>query len=51
MTGDDVLQWLIRRKLNGEKVPAKIKIHTANVAKSGRMKEDVKRYWEGVDNT
>jgi hypothetical protein len=45
-TGYDLLKWLIERKLNGEYVPPKIRIHTMNSVGMAKMIFSVKRYWD-----
>lgn len=46
MTGDDVLNWLIARELDGlVSGPSEVLIHTANSAKSRPMKENADRFF------
>lgn len=46
MTGRDILNWLIARKVEGYKhVPAIVKVHSANPVGSRTMREDIARYW------
>jgi len=46
MTGRDILNWLIQRKLDGEAVPSVVKVHSANPVGIKTMEEDIQRYWE-----
>jgi hypothetical protein len=45
MTGDDVLQWLIQRKLEGIRSPEEVRVHSANSAKATAMWENANRYF------
>ncbi len=45
MTGYDVLQYLIMKKLEGETVPTKIHVHSANPVGIVKMQEDIDRYF------
>jgi hypothetical protein len=45
MTGYDVLQYLIMRKLEGATVPGKIYVHSANPVGVKKMQEDIDRYF------
>lgn len=45
MTGNDVLNWLIERKMAGHYVPGEIKVHSANPVGAQRMRESIARYW------
>ena len=45
LTGYDVLQWLIHRKVNGLYVPPIVKVHSANPAGWKKMQEDIDNYW------
>lgn len=45
MTGNDVLQYLIMKKLEGAKVPTKICVHSANPVGVKKMQEDIDRYF------
>lgn len=51
MTGRDILNWLIDRKLNGpdpfmcnEKL-TEVRVHSANPVGCDTMEADIKRYW------
>ena len=45
MTGRDILNWLIARKVEGLPVPAVVKVHSANPVGCATMEADIKRYW------
>lgn len=45
MTGNDVLQYLIMKKLEGAKVPTTIHVHSANPVGVKKMQEDIDRYF------
>lgn len=45
MTGRDILNWLIARKLSGMHVPSTVIQHTQNSVGMGTMEEDIRRYW------
>ena len=49
MTGRDILNWLIARKLEGGYVPPIVRVHSANPVGCATMEQDIKRYW-GNDN-
>lgn len=48
MTGRDILNWLIDRKVHGKDVPAIVHVHSANPVGCATMEADIKRYW--LDN-
>lgn len=46
MTGRDILNWLIARKVEGYKhVPSTVRVHSANPVGSATMRADIDRYW------
>lgn len=45
MTGRDILNWLIARKLEGGYTPAIVRVHSANPVGCATMEEDIQRYW------
>lgn len=46
MTGRDILNWLIARKVDGTKhTPAIVHVHSANPVGRATMLADIKRYW------
>jgi hypothetical protein len=45
LTGDDILLWLVQRKLDGLYVPEKIYVHSANVVAVPKMQDTIDRYW------
>jgi hypothetical protein len=48
MTGRDILNWLIARKLSGNPdahVPQEVRVHSANPVGCDTMEADIKRYW------
>ena len=45
MTGRDILNWLIARKLDGKPSPEIVRVHSANPVGCATMEEDIKRYW------
>lgn len=45
MTGRDILNWLIARKLEGDHVPADVRVHSANPVGCATMEQDIERYW------
>jgi len=45
MTGDDVLQWLISRKIQGAIGLMEVRVHSANVAKRRRMTDNANAYF------
>lgn len=45
MTGRDILNWLISRKLDSYVVPTDIRVHSANPVGCAIMEADIKRYW------
>lgn len=45
MTGRDILNWLIARKMDGMHVPSVVKVHSANPVGCATMEADIKRYW------
>ena len=45
MTGRDILNWLIARKLEGGYTPPIIRVHSANPVGCATMEEDINRYW------
>lgn len=45
MTGYDVLQYLIMKKMEGAKVPTIIRVHSANPVGVKKMQEDIDRYF------
>ena len=60
MTGRDILNWLIQRKLEGLPVPEVVEVHSANPAGAITMSADIAKYWnntrpleelEGVDSS
>lgn len=51
MTGDDILQWLIDRKVNNlGHTPNKIYVHSANPVKKPVMIDSIKRVWGYDEN-
>lgn len=45
MTGRDILNWLISRKLSGLYVPSVVIQHTQNCVGMGTMEDDIRKYW------
>lgn len=45
MTGYDVLQYLIMKKMDGHPVPRLIHVHSANPVGVKKMQEDIDRHW------
>lgn len=45
MTGNDVLQYLIMRKLDGHHTPSVVHVHSANPVGVKKMKEDIARFF------
>lgn len=45
INGNDILVWLIDRKVNGLYVPKYVMCHSANPEGIRKMREDIKRYW------
>ena len=45
MTGRDILNWLIARKLDGHYTPPIVRVHSANPVGCETMDQDIKRYW------
>ena len=45
LTGNDILVWLISRKLEGLYVPSRVKVHSANPVGVKPMKEMIAKYW------
>lgn len=46
LTGRDILNWLIARKVEGVKyTPAIVRVHSANPVGSATMRDDINRYW------
>jgi hypothetical protein len=45
MTGRDILNWLIARKLDGKYTPDDVRVHSANPVGCDTMESDIKRYW------
>lgn len=45
MTGRDILNWLIARKLEGDNTPEIVRVHSANPVGCATMEEDINRYW------
>lgn len=46
MTGRDILNWLIARKVEGHKhVPSIVRVHSANPVGSRTMREDIANHW------
>lgn len=44
LTGMDIVNWLVQRKMDGLYVPPKIYVHSANPVGSRNMMETIKRY-------
>lgn len=47
MTGRDILNWLIMRKLQGFRTPKIIKVHSANPVGCATMESDIKTHFPG----
>lgn len=47
MTGRDILNWLIDRKVHNKDVPSVVRVHSANPVGCATMEADIKRYWHG----
>jgi hypothetical protein len=47
MTGRDILNWLIARKLDGLYTPKIVKVHSANVVGCATMEADIQKYFSG----
>lgn len=45
MTGRDILNWLIARKLEGLHTPEIVRVHSANPVGCATMEADINRYW------
>jgi hypothetical protein len=45
MTGRDILNWLIARKLDGMHTPSVVRVHSANPVGCATMEADIQRYW------
>lgn len=45
MTGNDVLQYLIMRKMEGHHTPSVVHVHSANPVGIKKMKEDIARFF------
>ena len=45
MTGRDILNWLIMRKLDGFSVPSIVRVHTENPVGKPIMLADIAKYW------
>lgn len=45
MTGYDVLQYLIMRKMDGHPVPSIVRVHSANPVGRQKMLADIARYF------
>lgn len=48
MTGRDILNWLIDRKVNGAEhgfIGNDVRVHSANPVGCDTMEADIKRYW------
>ena len=45
LTGRDVLNWLIARKMDGGYTPNIVKVHSANPVGCATMEQDIERYW------
>jgi len=50
MTGRDILNWLIARKIEGKHTPRIVKVHSANSAAWPTMQADIDRYFSNDDN-
>ena len=44
MTGMDIVNWLVQRKMDGLYVPPKIYVHSANIVGSKNMMLTIKQY-------
>jgi hypothetical protein len=44
MTGMDIVNWLVQRKMNGLYVPSKIYVHSANIVGTKNMVLTIKQY-------
>lgn len=50
MTGRDILNWLIDRKVNnGGHVPVTVLVHSVNPVGCATMEEDIARWWPAVN--
>ena len=45
MTGRDILNWLIARKLDGDYTPPDVRVHSANPVGCATMESDIHKYW------
>lgn len=45
LTGRDILNWLIMRKIEGGYTPPEVRVHSANPVGCATMEQDIKRYW------
>ncbi len=45
MTGRDILNWLIERKMQRGHVPAKVIVHSQNPVGRATMELDIKQHW------
>lgn len=45
LNGNDILNWLVERKVSGLYVPPEIRVHSANPVGVKNMKETIARYW------
>lgn len=48
MTGRDILNWLIARKMDQQHVPKIIRCHSANPVGADTMEQDIRRYFPEV---
>lgn len=45
LTGNDILNWLIERKVKGHYVPAEVRVHSANPVGADRMRQSIAKHW------
>jgi len=45
MTGFDILNWLVARKIEGAEYPKVVLVHSANPAVHDQMKLMIEKYW------
>lgn len=45
LTGNDILNWLIERKMTGHYVPQEVRVHSANPVGADRMRKSIAQHW------
>ena len=49
MTGRDILNWLIARKIDGKSVPSVVTCHSANPVAQDTMESDCRKYFQRTE--